>query len=606
MTEASLPHWDLSNVYPGLESEDFQADVGRLKASLDRLDEYLATHQIAQGGPYPLESAALAKIMGGYLKRMNDILRLGATIRTYVGSFVATDSYNNLARRLMSEMEPLLVRTQRQEVRFRGWIGTVAQDAKAFEAALQQEGPAADHRFYLVETAEQSRYLMSEAEEALAAELSLSGSSAWQKLQGVITSQVKVPFDARGDGQVEHLPMTVVQNKRHDPDETVRRRAFEAELSAWEEVREPLAACLNGVKGTVNTLNERRGRIDALHQPLDQARIDRETLQAMLEAMRASFPAFRRYFHGKARLLGKDRLAWWDLFAPTGRSQRHYSFVQAQALIVAQFGTFSERLATFARHAFEASWIDAEPRDGKRGGAFCSGLPAVEESRILCNFDGSLDQVLTVAHELGHAYHNDHYRGKTMLQRRTPMTLAETASIFNETIITDALLQRAADVEEKRVILETFLIGAAQVIVDIYSRYLFEQEVFERRAGAELSADDFCELMLWAQGETYGEGVDPRYLHPYMWAWKPHYYRPGLSFYNFPYAFGLLFGLGLYAVYRQRGNAFLPDYDQLLASSGQGRAAELAGHFGIDIRQQAFWQGSLALIEERIEQYLAL
>ena len=606
MTEGSLPHWDFSNVYPGLDSAECKAGVAQLKAMLDGLDEHLAEHQIAQGGPYPPGAAALAGAIGGYLERMNDLLRLGATIRTYVHSFVATDSYNNAARRLASELEPLLVRAQRQEIRFRGWIGTVAQDEKAFAAALQQAGPAAEHRFYLGEVAEQSRYLMSEAEEGLAAELSLSGGQAWQKLQGVVTSQLKAPFDARGDGQTRELPITVIQNMRHHADEAVRRRAYETELSAWERVREPLAACLNGVKGEVQTLDEHRGRTDALHQPLDQARIDRETLEAMLGAMHDSFPTFRRYFRGKAQRLGKEALAWWDLFAPTGRSERHYNFHEAQDFIVAQFGTFSQRLADFARHAFEAHWIDAEPRDGKRGGAFCTGVPAVEESRILCNFDGSLDQVLTVAHELGHAYHNNCYKGATMLQRRTPMTLAETASIFNETIVTDALLDQARSDEERLTILETFLISAAQVIVDIYSRYLFEKEVFQRRAGAELSADDFCDLMLWAQGETYGDGLDPRYLHPYMWAWKPHYYRPGLSFYNFPYAFGLLFGLGLYAVYQERGSAFLPDYDRLLRGSGQGRAAELAAAFGIDIRQRAFWQGSLDLIEARIDQYLAL
>ncbi len=606
MTKDTLPHWDLSNVYPSLESEQFVEDVERLKAQMDGLDQYLATHQIAQDGLIPSEAATLAGIIGGYLDRMNELLRLGSTIRTYVHTFIATDSYNQRARRLMSELEPLLVRVQRQEVRFEGWIGTVAQDGDLFGAALQQEGPVAEHRFYLVETAEQSRYMMSEAEEALAAELSLSGARAWQKLQGTITSQIKAPFDARGDGQTEQLPITVIQNMRHDPDEGVRRRAYEAELSAWERVREPLASCLNGVKGAVNTLNTHRGRVDALHEPLDQARIDRETLKAMLGAMHDSFPTFRRYFRGKARRLGKGTLAWWDLFAPTGESPRHYTFAEARDFIVAQFGTFSDRLAAFAQHAFEAHWIDAEPRDGKRGGAFCTGLPAVEESRILCNFDGSLDQVLTVAHELGHAYHNYNYRGKTLLQRRTPMTLAETASIFNETIITDALLHQVQEPGERLAILETFLIGASQVIVDIYSRYLFEREVFERRAGAELSADEFCELMLWAQEETYGDGLDAERRHPYMWAWKPHYYRAELSFYNFPYAFGLLFGLGLYQVYRERGSAFLPDYDQLLRSSGEGRAAELAGRFGIDIRQRAFWQGSLDLIEERIEQYLAL
>lgn len=604
MTASTLPHWDLSNVYPGLESEAFRGDMKRLQGLLDDLDGYLAQYQIARGGALPDQPARLAGVLGGYLDRMNAILRLGVTLRAYIHSFVATDSYDNTARRLQSELEPLLVHGEEQGVLFRGWVGTVAEVEGALDGALAQEGSAREHDFYVRETAEQSRYLMSEAEEALASELSMSGSRAWQRLQGVVTSQVKVAFER--DGQAEELPMTILQNLRRDPDAAVRRRAYEAELAAWARVREPLAACLNGVKGAVGVLDRRRGRRDALHKALDQARIDRETLEAMLGAMRGSFPTFRRYWQAKARRLGEEALPWWDIFAPAGRSERQYTWAETQAFIVEQFGTFSERLATFAQRAFDRNWIDAEPRDGKRGGAFCIGVPAVDESRILCNFDGSLDQVLTVAHELGHAYHNECQVGKTELQTVTPMTLAETASIFNETIVTDALLARAADADEELAILEASLIGDAQVIVDIYSRYLFEIEVFERRAEAELSADDFCEIMVRAQKETYGDGLDQRHFHPYMWAWKPHYYRPQLSFYNFPYAFGKLFGLGLYAVYQVRGPAFLPAYDELLRSTGEATAAELAARFDIDIRQPAFWKASLQLIGQRIDRYAAL
>jgi pepF/M3 family oligoendopeptidase len=604
MASEPLPHWDLANVYPSLESDEFRRDMGRAGLQLDELDEYLAAHHIARDGALLADPPALAEIVAGYLDRMNAVLRLANTLRAYVHAFVTTDSYNTTARRLTSELEPLLVRTERQEVQFRGWLGTVAEQGELLHQALARPGAAQGHAFYLRETTEQSRYLMSEAEEALAAELSLSGTRAWQKLQGVVCSQLKVPFER--EGHVEELPITVLQNLRHDPDGEVRRRAYEAELAAWERVREPLAACLNGVKGAVATLNEKRCRVDALHQPLDQARIDRETLAAMLDAMHDSFPAFRRYWWAKARRLGKEALPWWDLFAPTGGSARHYTFAEAQEFILEHFDAFSERLATFARRAFEQHWIDAEPRDGKRGGAFCMSLPVVDESRVFCNFDGSLNQVLTLAHELGHAYHNECKVGKTELQGKTPMTLAETASIFNETIITDALLARTADADEELGILETFLIGSSQVIVDIYSRYLFEKEVFERRAKAELSANDFCDIMLRTQQATYGDGLDACYLHPYMWAWKPHYYRPELSFYNFPYAFGLLFGLGLYAVYQERGVGFLSEYDELLRSTGEGMAADLAARFDIDIRQRAFWEGSLQVIARRIERYEAL
>jgi len=599
-----LPHWDLSNVYPGLESREFSDAVTEVKAKLDDVDAYIEEHQIGRGGARPKDSGQLAETIGGYVDGMNDLIRLFGTLEAYVQSFVSTDSYNTKAKRLESELEMLGVRLERQSVFFQGWMRTITEDPKALPAALEHGGSAKEHSFFLKETAEQSQYLMSEAEETLASELSLSGATAWAKLQGVVSSQVKVPFDR--EGRVEDLPITVLINLRNHGDEDVRRRAYEAEHEAWERVSEPLAACLNGIKGSVITLYKRRGRTDPLHATLDQARIDRETLETLLGVMRDSFPMFRRYWHSKAERLGKPALAWWDLWAPVGRAERRYEWDEARDFILGQFATFSERLADLARRAYDNQWIDAEPRDGKRGGAFCMSVLGVEESRVMCNFDGSLDQLTTIAHELGHAYHNETHKGMTPLQRRTPMTLAETASIMCETIITDAALAQATSADEELAILETFLLSASQVIVDIYSRYLFETEVFQHREEAELSADDFCEIMIRAQKETYAEALDGDHLHRYMWTWKPHYYIPSLSFYNFPYAFGLLFGLGLYAIYQERGDDFLEDYDALLRSTGEGTADELAARFGIDLKEPAFWQGSMKVIEERIHRYVSL
>jgi pepF/M3 family oligoendopeptidase len=600
----SLPHWDLSNVYPGLESEAFNAAVERLIAELDGLDDYLAEHKISRGGSMPDDSGALAVNLAGYLDRMNSLLRLFGTLNSYLYSFISTDSYNTTATRIMSELEMLGVRLERQDVLFRGWIRTISGEADLLPGAIAQGGVTGEHAFYLTETAEQSRYLMSEAEETLASELSLSGSNAWHKLQGVVSSQIKIPFELHG--KTEELPITAIINLRSDPDGDVRHRAYEAEMQVWKSVREPLAGCLNGVKGAYITLYKRRGRTDAVHQALDQARIDRETLEAMLGAMRDSFPVFRRYWKSKAEKLGLEQLPWWDLRAPMGKVEKRFAFPEAREFILKHFASFSDRLANLARRAFDEKWIDAEPRDGKRAGAFCMELPAVDESRVMCNFDGSLDQLSTIAHELGHAYHNECQVGKTELQKRTPMTLAETASIFCQTIITDAMLAQTSQVEEELAILDNSLIDSSEVIVDIYARYLFESRVFERRAKAELSADDFCDIMSQAQKETYGDGLDANHLHPYMWTWKPHYYIPGLSFYNFPYAFGLLFGLGLYAIYQERGQDFLGDYDDLLRSTGEGSAVDLAGRFDLDIRQPAFWQGSLRIIEERIDRFAAL
>ena len=599
-----LPHWDLSNVYPSLESDEFSMAVADLESQLDDLETFMEDHKIV---PRPLDDnskedgAPLDVAISGYLDRMNATLRLISTLSAYISSYVTTDSYNTTAKRLMSELEMVGVRVRQQGVRFQGWVGSIAD---RLPPLLEKDGTAKEHAFYLRETAEQSRYLMSEAEESLASELGLSGGNAWSKLHGTVCSQVTVNFER--DGKTEKMPIAALQNLSHDPDPDVRHRAYEAELAAWETVREPLAAALNGVKGTAVTLNKRRGRVDGLHASLDQGRIDRETLETMMGVMKDSFPTFRRYLKSKALRLGVDALPWWNLFAPVGNSERSYSWKETEELIVDQFRTFSDRLADTARRAFEGRWIDAEPRDGKRGGGFCMKVAGVDESRILCNFDGSLDQVSTVAHELGHAFHNECQVGRKSLQKITPMTMAETASILCETIVTDAALAEAAGPDEELAILETFLIGTTQVIVDISSRFLFETEIFERREKAELSADDFCEIILRCQQDTYGDGLDKRYLHKYMWTWKPHYYFSGLSFYNYPYAFGLLFATGLYAIYKERGDAFVPEYEELLASTGEGTAADLASRFGIDIRKADFWKGSLGVIEERIKRYLEL
>ena len=428
---------------------------------------------------------------------------------------------------------------------------------------------------------------MSQAEEELAAELNLSGASGWEKLQGVITSQLSVEIEI--DGEVKKLPGPALINLRSHPSEDVRKKDYEKEMQAWKSVEEPLAAALNGIKGTVITLNKKRGRKDAVESALDMARIDRETLDAMLSAMQDSFPMFRRYFQAKAKRLGQEKLAWWNLFAPLGQSDTKFSFLEARDFILDHFSKFTPDLADFAARAFDNHWIDAEQREGKMGGAFCMDIPGTVESRILSNFDGSLDQVSTLAHELGHGFHNDcmEKAGRTQLQQRTPMTMAETASIMCETIISNASLKQAKTKEEELAILEGMLNCDSQVIVDIYSRYLFEKEVFERRVKSELSAEEISDIMERAQKATYGDGLDEKYLHKYMWTWKPHYYSAHLSFYNFPYSFGLMFGTGLYAIYQDKGDSFIPEYINLLSSTGLGSAAVLANRFGIDIRDKA-------------------
>jgi pepF/M3 family oligoendopeptidase len=597
----SAPRWDLSNVYPSLESDEFKAAVDDYKKQVATFEKFFKTK--LRKTDSKTKAKDLAPLVGKAIDQINSIQTLSATIAPFIYSYVTTDSRNKVATKTLSEFEQASLPMNQLMTQFTAWLGKIAPK---LDKVVTNNKSAKAHEFMLWEAAEQSKYLMSDEEEALAAELSLSGGNAFGKLQGTVTSQLSVDFEL--DGKTEKMPMPALINLRSHPNESVRHRAYDAENKAWDEVKETLAACLNGVKGEANTLDKKRGRKDAIHSSLDAARLDRKTLEAMLAAMKDSFPMFRKYFDAKAKKLGKEKLAWWDLYAPMGKTDKVYSFEEACEFILANFGKFSPDLAVFAKRAFDNHWIDAEQREGKRGGAFCMEVQGVKESRVLSNFDGSFDQVSTLAHELGHAFHNEcsYQANKTVLQQLTPMTLAETASTMCETIVTEAVLASTQDPQEELAVLEAQLINAAGIIVDIYSRYLFEKEVFERRAQSELSADDFNDIMERAQKETYGDGLDERYLQKFMWTWKPHYYSSSLSFYNYPYAFGLLFATGLYAIYQQRGEAFVQDYKDLLASTGEETAAKLAKRFGIDITKRKFWDDSLAIIGKRIDRYAEL
>jgi len=597
----SAPRWDLSNVYPSLESKEFKAAFDSYKTQIAALEKFFK-NKLSKADANT-KAKELAPLAGKAIDQLNKIQSLSTTLYYYIYSFVTTDSHNKLASKALSEFEQASLPLNQIMTQFTAWLGKIGPK---LDKVIANHPSVAAHAFMVKEAAEQSKYLMSDAEEALAAELSLSGGNAFGKLHGTVTSQLSVDIEV--DGKVQKLPMPALINLRSHPDEATRHRGYEAENHAWATVQETLAACMNGVKGEANTLNKKRGRKDAIHSSLEASRMDRKTLDAMLSAMRDSFPLFRKYFHAKAKKLGKEKLAWWDLYAPVGKTDKVYSFEEARDFILENFAKFSPDLSAFAKRAFDNNWIDAEQREGKRGGAFCVEIQEVKESRILANFDGSFDQVSTLAHELGHAFHNEcaYKADKTTLQQLTPMTLAETASTMCETIVTEAVMASTKDAQEELAVLESQIQNAAAIIVDIYSRYLFEREVFERREQSELSADDFNEIMERAQKATYGDGLDEHYLQKYMWTWKPHYYSADLSFYNYPYAFGLLFATGLYAIYKRRGEAFVEDYENLLASTGEETAAKLAKRFGIDITKRKFWDDSIAIIGKHIDRYCEL
>lgn len=623
-TAVSLPHWDTTAFYPGLESPEFEHDVRAAIQDLTELAELFDRHEIGRKESLTVDQDTV-EVFETVFQRYSGLVERFITLGAYIHAFVATDSRDDVAQAKRSEMQQHSVRLSQLSTRFTAWIGSLD-----VEVLIEGSSIARQHAFLLRKTKVEASHLMSPAEEALAAELRITGGSAWARVHTNITSQltVKVPLEgqtgevpveaplvsARREVPVEappvgaqrEVPMSVIRNMAFDPNRSVRKAAYEAELDAWERVAVPLAAALNSIKGETNTLERRRGWSSALDVALFNNNIDRDTLETMLEAARASFPDFRRYLRAKARALDLPILTWYDLFAPVGESPRVWEFPEAAEFLLEQFGTYSSRLRRFVERAFGERWIDAEPRPGKRDGAFCMTVRG-EESRILANYKPSYEGMSTLAHELGHGFHNLNLARQPILLRNssTPMTLAETASIFCETIVREAALKRA-DEQEQVTILESSLQGSCQVVVDISSRFLFERSVFEGRLQRELSVGELKELMLDSQRQTYGDGLDEKVLHPYMWAVKGHYYGPGSPYYNFPYMFGLLFGLGLYARYERDPEAFRAGYDDLLASTGTADAATLAGRFGIDIRAPDFWNASFDLIRTDIDRFEAL
>ena len=590
------PHWRTDDLYPGLDSPQYVATISDIAAQVTALGDLFDRLGICKNG----QTQNVTAVFEEATQALNALLRQLAPVRAYAQAFVATDSRNDLAQARASELSTLTQPLGDLSTRYSAWLGSLDTGALKAESEL-----ARAHSYTLERAQHAARHQMSPAEEALASELSSSSNDGWSKLHGNLCSLLMAEVSGP-DGTKQTLPMTAIRNLASDPSGTVRAEAYAAELRLWQQAEVPLAAAMNGIKGRVNVLNARRGYQGAVEATLVGNSIDRATLAAMQRAVVASFPDFRRYFAAKARLLGHEsgKLPWSDLFAPVGEAGREWTYPEAKRFVEQSFRGYSERLGDFAARAFAENWLDVPARAGKRGGAFCMGWRN-GESRILLNHAPSLDSTSTLAHELGHGYHNLCLKDRSPLQKQTPMTLAETASIFCETIVQHSALaavQGPAQRAERLYVLETQLMGQAQVVVDIHSRFLFESAVFTAREKRDLSPAELSGLMQQAQRDTYGDALSS--LHPSMWAVKSHYY--GSNFYNYPYTFGLLFGLGLYARYRADPDAFRAQYDDLLSKTGMSDAATLAQGFGIDVRADAFWVGSLDVIRESIAEYEGL
>jgi len=591
------PRWSLSTIYPSMESAPFQDDKVRLRERVRELERYMDAHGVSPG------AEGSATTLEGLIERLEAAYLPLVTLRGFLGAIISVDSFDEAARAELSALTPYTSKLAALGARFQGWLASLDLEPLALASKL-----IAENEYPLQREQLEGRHLMSQEAEELAALLDDVGGDAWGRLHSSLISRSTIQATLLASGSEGEYGMAQLRTLQANPDEAVRRRAYLAERELLQRNEVAYAAAMNGVKGQAETLAQRRGWGGAFRESLHLHSITPESLAAMHDATEERFPVLRGYLKAKAWQLGKQRLGWYDLWAPLPHaSASRHSWRQAKAFIVEQFGTYSLELAAFAQRAFLEEWIDVPPRKGKRNGAYCMPVPARGESRIMLNFGGTQADLFTLAHELGHAYHNDcTFRfGRSILQSQTPMTLAETASIFCETIVLEGVLAGADD-RTRLVALEQHLTQATQLILDIHSRYLFEATVLERRRERELSAQEFRQIMDEAQARTYGDGLNPEERHDLMWAHKGHYYSADLSFYNYPYTFGFLFGLGLYAQYKQNPDAFRGRYDELLASTGLADAATLARSFGIDIEDKAFWRASLDVVEERVSAFQAL
>lgn len=572
--------WNLDPIYKGFDDPAFNADMGKLADLVEQLAalaEELETLDPAQG-----------------LRRGTDLLeeleRTGSKLAEYAMLRQSVDATDPEAGSRLGQIMQIFSQAAAPEAAFQSWTAKLPRlmDLVAADEQLQEY----DYRFR--EMVRSSRYLLPGQCEQIMARYALSGSNAWSDLQQYLTSTVQVDYD----GGVTTL--SAIRNLAYDPDPAVRKAAYEAEIKSYEKICDPVAFALNSIKLETLSACQLRGYASPLERTLKKAHMEQATLDAMLGAMDEYLPKFHQYLRAKAKALGHDNgLPWYDLFAPMGRSSTKFTVEQAHQYLVDQFSGFDRELADMIDRAFRERWIDFFPRSGKQGGAFCAGVECLDQSRILTNFDGSFSDLVTLAHELGHAFHNQCVASHRPLNHDYSMPLAETASTFNECVVMAAAIGKAADDQERIALIESQLQDATQIICDIYARYRFESAVFRDRPERFMDAKALCAMMDQAQAECYGDGLDPQCRHSYMWVCKSHYYGP--TFYNFPYAFGGLFARGLYAQYEKEGAAFLPKYKKLLYTTTVASAEGTALVAGIDLTDKDFWRGALDTIARQID-----
>ena len=577
--------WNLNPIYNGFDDPAFENDMAALKAETEKIAAF------AQA--LPTMEAAEGLKQGIALQER--FMELGNKLGLYASLRQATNTRDTEAGSRMGQIMALDSAVAGPFAAFKDWASKLPN---LMELAAEDD-ILKEYTFYFTNMKDSVRYMLPGMGEEIMAKMGMSGGNAWSEMQQYLTSTVPVTY--RGDT----TNLSAIRNLAYDHDPQVRKDAFEAEIACYDRIKEPVAYALNSIKLETISACQLRGYESPLQRTVKHNDMKMETLNAMLGAMDEYLPKFWKYLKVKAKALGHENgLPWYDLFAPMGKTSTKFTAESTREYLVTLFAEFDQELSDMVARAFDEAWIDFYPRDGKSGGAFCADVGCLKESRILTNFDGMFGDVVTLAHELGHAFHNQCVFSHRPLNQGYSMPVAETASTFNECVVMASAIGKAADDQEKLALIESQLQDATQIICDIYSRFRCESMVFANREERFMDADTLSDMMLTAQKECYGDGLDHSCLHPYMWICKSHYYGP--TFYNFPYAFGGLFARGLYAQYEKEGAAFVPKYKKLLHTTPVATAEDTAKVADIDLTDKEFWRGALQTIADQIDLFCAL
>ena len=578
-------NWDLTVFYKDFDDPEFKDDLARLPKEIDAFTAAIAA-----------PAADEVKKLVSLVHQEEALSNLFERLNLMIGLTLSVDANNKAANAAMAPLMRAVMGSSLASNAFSRYLAPLEN----LDAIIDADDELKARAFALREAAEDAKHQLPEALEKPVLKMQLSGGEAFSQLRDKLDATLLVDYDGK------QIPLSAVRALAYDGDADTRRRAYEAELASYKKIELPMSFCLNNLKAEGETMAALKGYKGVLDMALAHSRMDEKTLEAMWTAIREALPELREYFKAKGRLLGHENgLPFYDLFAPVGQSTRTYTVEEARALLLDLFGKFCPEMGEMMRTAFDEGWIDMYPREGKSGGAFCSGYYAKNISRVMTNFAGSASDVSTLAHELGHAFNNRMQHHKPIMMTETPMPLAETASTFNETLLISQLLKTATP-EEELTLLDSCLTEQTQTMVDIYSRFLFEQKVVAAQADHALDVDELKETMLWAQEQSYGDGLDPEYRHPYMWACKSHYYSTGVHFYNFPYAFGGLFARGLYARYEKEGEAFVPVYCDLLSRFGSDTIANVTASVGIDVTTPDFWREAVESVLVQVRRFVEL